>query len=217
MNASWPFEPRPDPEPPGWPDRPSYPNPPERAAPQRTGPVMVPIVDLPGATSRSRRVMLSGSVDADTATRTAAELMELDGRSGDDVELIVNSDGGRLMDVVGLLDVVAVMRARVNTMCVGRALGTAAVVLACGTGSRRAGPHATISLRCHQPERLEGSSEAVRCQLEELEHVRTIVIDQLVRATGKPASELADQLEHGPLLDRRDAAEIGIVDSLEDR
>ena len=73
-----------------------------------------------------------------TVTRVAAELMELDGRSLDDIELAVNSDGGSLGDVLGLLDVIGSMRARVATVCMGRATGSAAVLVACGTGGRLA-------------------------------------------------------------------------------
>ena len=61
--------------------------------------------------------------------------MALDGRSADPVEVIVNSEGGPLADVLAVVDVLGSMRARVDTTCLGRAKGTAAIVLACGTGT----------------------------------------------------------------------------------
>jgi ATP-dependent Clp protease, protease subunit len=215
-SATWPEIPMP-PEPPGWPERPGYPYPPARPVPRREGPVMVPIVDLPdGAASAGwrRRVLLSGPIDTGTAMRLAAELMELDGRSGEDVELVINSDGGRLGDVLGPLDVIGSMRARVRTVCMGRATGTAAVLLSCGTGGRRAGVHATISLRCTQPEQLEGPPAALRRQLDDVELVRSQVLAALARATGRPVSELAEQLDAGPLLDPAGAAALGLIDAV---
>ena len=129
---------------------------------------MVPIVDVPetGAPpARRRRVVLSGPLDTAAAVQLSAELMELDGDSADDVELVINSEGGRLADVLGPLDVIASMRAHVGTVCMGRASGTAAVLLACGTGARRAGPHATMSLRCAGPELLEGPAAILDVRL----------------------------------------------------
>jgi ATP-dependent Clp protease, protease subunit len=213
-SATWPEIPMP-PEPPGWPERPGYPYPPARPVPRREGPVMVPIVDLPdGAASAGwrRRVLLSGPIDTGTAMRLAAELMELDGRSGEDVELVINSDGGPLADVLGLLDVIGSMRAKVDTVCMGRATGTAAVLVACGTGRRRAGPHATIALRHRVPEQLEGSSATLRAQLDDLEHVRRQVVAALARATGRPPDEIEHDLDAGPLLDRDGATAAGLLD-----
>jgi ATP-dependent Clp protease protease subunit len=212
---TWPEIPMP-PEPPGWPERPGYPYPPARPAPRREGPVMVPIVDIPdgaSSTGRGRRVVLSGPLETETTMRLVAELMELDGRSAEAVELVINSDGGRLGDVLGLLDVIGSMRAPVRTVCMGRATGTAAVLLSCGTGGRRAGPHATISLRCTEPEQLEGSPAALRRQLDDLEHVRSQVLAALAGATGRPASELAEQLDAGPLLDPAGAVALGLIDA----
>ena len=173
---------------------------------------MVPLVDLPPA-EQTRRVFVSGPLDAQTVVRVAAELMELDGRSAADVELVINSDGGPLGDVLGLLDVIGSMRAKVDTVCMGRATGTAAVLVACGTGRRRAGPYATISLRNRVPEQLEGSSSAaLRAQLDDLDHVRRQVVAALARATGRPPEEIEHDLEAGPVLDRERATSAGILD-----
>jgi ATP-dependent Clp protease protease subunit len=179
--------------------------------PKREGPLMVPVVDLPRA-EQTRRIFASGPLDAETAVRVSAELMELDGRSADDVELVINSDGGPLADVLGLLDVIGSMRAKVTTVCMGRATGSAAVLVACGTGRRRAGPHATMSLRHRAPEQLTGSSVALRAQLEDLDHVRRQVVAALVRATGRPPEELDHHLDAGPLLDRQQATTAGLLD-----
>jgi ATP-dependent Clp protease, protease subunit len=221
--TTWPHEPT-EPMPPVPPIRPGWPLPPERPLPgfepatRRQHPVMVPIVDLPRSRpTDQRRVMVSGALDADTATRVAAELMELDGRSPDAVELVINSDGGPLGEVLAVLDVIGSMRAPVRTVCLGRATGSAAVLLASGTGGRRAGSHATISLRCAQVERIEGSPSSLRAQLEDLERTRSLVVDALVRATGRRADELSGQLDDGPTLDPDQAVALGLLDPPADR
>jgi ATP-dependent Clp protease protease subunit len=174
---------------------------------------MVPIVDLPRAGGRDvRRVVASGPLDTATTTRIAAELMAFDGESPDDIELVINSDGGPLADVLALLDVIGAMRAKVATRCLGRATGSAAVLLAAGTGGRRAGANATISLRDRQVARLEGPPSTLQAQLDDLELTRARVIEALVMATGQPPDELRRQLDAGPLLDPAGAAALGLVD-----
>jgi ATP-dependent Clp protease, protease subunit len=202
---------------PPWPDEPGFPYPPERPVPRREGPVAVPVVDVPGGTAQDvlrsrRRLLLSGVLDAAAATDVCAELMALDGRSADAVELIVNSDGGPLADVLAVLDVIGSMRARVDTSCLGRAKGTAAIVLACGTGKRRASPHAVITLRVDTDDRIDGASDDVNAQLAERRAVRRQVLSILAGASGRTAEELDDQLDHGAPLDESGAAAWGFID-----
>lgn len=183
---------------------------------------MVPLVDVPptdpmGALFARRQVLLSGPLGHETATRVVAELMALDGRAADEVEVLINSEGGRLAHVVALLDVIGLMRAPVSTRCVGRAMGTAAVVLACGTRRRTAAPHAVISLRCREAERVDGSADEVRRQVEELELVRRQIVSALSEATGRSQDELTQQLESGDVLDRDAAARLGVIEPLSGR
>jgi ATP-dependent Clp protease protease subunit len=217
--GSWPGQPPPD-EPPF---RPGWPLPPERPVPdfeptrRRSHPVMVPIVDLPrDRPSEVRRVVASGPLDAAASTRIAAELMAFDGESTDDVELVINSDGGPLAEVLALLDVIDAMRAKVATVALGRALGSAAVLLAAGTGGRRAGANATISLRDRDVARVEGRPDTLQAQLDDLARIRERVVDALTRATGQPAEELRQQLDDGPLLDPAGASALGLIDRATD-
>lgn len=216
MSASWPFTP----DPPDHPEIP-YPYPPTRSVPRREGPVAVPLVDVPsgGALDQlfaRRRVLVSGSLDHATATGVVAELMALDGRSADDVELLVNSDGGPLGAVLAILDVMGVMRATINTRCIGRAKGTAAVLLACGPGVRRCSAHAVITLRSTADHQVHGRPEELRSQLDELELVRRHVVEALATRTGRAETELSSQLDDGPLLDSRGARAHGLVDEVDD-
>ena len=124
-----------------------YPFPPGREPPRRSEPVMVPMVEVPSSEPsrrlfERRTILLSGPLDRAGVMQLCAQLMALDGRSEQDVELIINSTGGPPAEISAALDVIDVMRGRVNTTCVGTAQGTAAVLLVCGTGSRRAGRHA---------------------------------------------------------------------------
>jgi ATP-dependent Clp protease, protease subunit len=197
-----------------------YPFPPLRELPERQGPLMVPIVYEPTGRDplrrlyERRRVLLGGTLDAAAATAVAAELMSLDGRSGREIELLVNCAGGPLDDVFAVLDVIALSRAAVNVTCFGRATGTGAIVLACGTGTRRATPNATISLRCREETSMVGSAREAEQRAEHERQVRDRIRRILGERTRLPADRIDQELDAGTQLDSSAALELGIIDEI---
>jgi ATP-dependent Clp protease protease subunit len=206
---------------PGEPEHPEipYPFPPSREPPRRTDPVLVPIVGVPEGdpTQRlfdRRRILVSGPLDSRAAQELCAQLMALDGASAQVVEVVLNSPGGAITELSVVLDVVELMRAPVAITCVGTARGTAAILLACGSGRRRAGSHATVSLRCELPEALGGTAAEITRQAEELQRLRDRLRAVVVEATGQPAETIAAELDHGLLHDAVGARDLGIVDEV---
>jgi ATP-dependent Clp protease, protease subunit len=209
---------------PGEPEHPDvpYPFPPSREPPRRTEPVLVPIVGMPEGDPHSRlferrRILLSGPLDRPASDVLCAQLMALDGASAEDVEVIINSPGGPLAELSALLDVVELMRARVATTCVGAARGTAAILLACGTGRRRAGPHATVSLRVEHAEALAGTAADITRQAEELDRLRVLLQQALVAATAQDEATIAAELDHGGIHDAEGARALGVIDEVLER
>ncbi len=208
--------PKPPPYEPSPPGRPEWPP----DVPAVPTPVAIPIVDVPGGHDpferlfEQRRVFLRGRLDGLSATRLAAELMALDGESARDVTLVITSPGGPVDDCWSVLDVLAVMRAPVHTTALGQASGTAAAVLACGTGRRRVAAHATVTLRLSEPDELRGTADEVRVAAEQLAARRTAFADRLAGATGRPVADLAAALDSGPVLTARDAIAAGLADEV---
>jgi ATP-dependent Clp protease, protease subunit len=201
--------------PPSWPEIP-YPYPPERPVPERRDPVAVPIVYESGDPLRQlyerRTVVLGGPLDAATATRIAAELMSLD--TDRPVELLVNSPGGPVGEVFAVLDVMALMRGPVDTTCVGRACGTAAAVLAAGTGRRRATPNATVSLRCAEESSVDGTADEVARQTELIRLERARLAGVLAAATGLAVERIEHELDAGTSATAADALELHLIDEV---
>jgi ATP-dependent Clp protease protease subunit len=181
---------------------------------------MVPIVYEPVGRDpvrrlyERRRVLLGAPLDATAATDLSAELMSLDGRSGEPIELLVNSPGGPLDDVFAVLDVIHLARATVDVTCFGRALGTAAIVLACGTGTRRATPNASISLRADPVPTATGSADEAERHVRRDRDRRERVRSMLVQRTGLPAQRVDHELDEGATLDAAAALELGIIDEI---
>ena len=67
------------------------------------------------------------------------------------INLMINSPGGDIYEMFGIIDYIESLDVKVNTICRGRAMSAAALVLASGTGQRVASKRTTIMLH-------EGSS-----------------------------------------------------------
>lgn len=196
-----------------------YPFPPDRQRPTRRDPIVPPLVPLPGGTPREqlldrRRLIVNGRLDTERTTELAAELMALDGRSSEPVELFVSGDGGPVADAFSVLDVIGLMRAPVATTCIGAVKGTAAVIMASGTGTRRAAEHATISLRCDQIESFSGSADDAKRRADEIEATRQRLVDALVAATGQSPEVIGHELDEGVAHDAASALAMGLIDEV---
>jgi ATP-dependent Clp protease protease subunit len=205
------------PFPPG-PDRPSPPTP--------TWPP-VPVVPVPDAgpplddlRSRiydqllaRRTVLVDRPLDGATATFVSAQLMTLDADGDDRIELIVNSPGGPLDAASAVLDTIDLVRCPVDTVCLGQAIGTAAVLVASGTGRRRAGTTARLQLRLADAE-LAGSAARLAEEAAALRRANDAMIDRLAAATGQTRQLVERDVERGRVLSGQDAVSYGLVDDI---
>ena len=126
----------------------------------------------------------------------------------------MSGSGGPIAAVMALLDIVQLMRAPVTTTCLGTATGTAAALVACGTGDRRASRRATLSLRCNDRQQIEGHPVDVITKADELLAVRSQFVKRLAEATGQPIDWVDQELDRGRALDATAALERGLIDGI---
>ena len=163
-----------------------------------------------------RTVLLGGPLDAEAATRLAASLMTLDAEGDDTIRLLVNSPGGPLECAFPVIDTLDLLRAPVEATCIGQAQGTAAAVVACAGGRRRAAPSARLSLRLAGSS-LEGPAGRLERDAAELLALRDRLVDRVAAATGRPRHEVAAATEDGGLLPAAEAVAAGLVDEVAGR
>lgn len=206
------------PVPPGFPHRGPGPRPVYPPVPQ------VPFPDEPAAAGafestvytellERRIVFVRDRLDHDTATLVTAQLMTLDSDDTSPVTLVVNSGGGPVDAVAGLLDTIDLVRCPVDTSCVGRAEGTAAVVVAAGTGRRRCGRGATFRLRLPDLE-AAGPADRLRRDVESATRVQRELVDRLAAITGQSRALVARDVDRGRLLTADEAVTYGLVDEV---
>lgn len=160
-----------------------------------------------------RTVLVERDLDITGATFVAARLMTLDADGDDPITLLVNSPGGPLDAAATVLDTMQLVGPPVDTTCLGQAVGTAAVVVASGTGRRRAGAGARFSLRLPAVE-LAGPASRLSDEVAHYGRLRDLVLDRLVEATGANRRMVARDVDRGRNLAADEAVAYGLVDEV---
>jgi ATP-dependent Clp protease protease subunit len=212
----------PEPPVPGWP--PGF-VPPGEPRPTRPGtPLADPLVappyaftptagglgtDLHGRLLAQRRVLVNGVLDDALATRTAAELMLLDGTGDDAIDLHLSCPDGELGAANALADTIDLVGVPVRATCLGSIGGPA-------LGPFTAADHRTASASAvFHLTNPRVSSTGSSADLESFAEHHRRELDALHRriaaATGRPVDRVAADFETGTVLDAEEARRYGIV------
>jgi ATP-dependent Clp protease protease subunit len=161
-----------------------------------------------------RTVFLRGPLDDAAANRLAAELMTLDATGDGEITLLVNSDGGPVDSLFPVSDTLALVRGPVATTCLGQAAGTAAVVVALGTATRRVAARARLTLRVPQAPGGSGTAGDLQREAAMAADRRRQLARLVAGATGHALDVAAGDLDHGPWLTPEEAIAAGLVDEV---
>ncbi|GAB2806907.1 ATP-dependent Clp protease proteolytic subunit [Streptomyces chlorus] len=170
-----------------------------------------------GKLMEERIVLLGTPIDETSANGLIARFMHLEHRAPDrDIALYVNSPGGSFHAMSAIYDTLRFVTCEVETVCLGRADGTAALLLAARTpGKRYVLPGARLVLRQPVlPEPAEGSTSDLAVRAEELSRVRDRIEDMLVRHTHRTPEQARSDIERDTVLDARAAVTYGLADRI---
>ncbi|MFF7472023.1 ATP-dependent Clp protease proteolytic subunit [Streptomyces sp. NPDC008092] len=162
-----------------------------------------------------RIVFLGTPVDETSANDVMAQFMYLEYAAPErDISLHINSPGGSYSAMAAIYDTVRYVTCDVETICLGQAGASAAVLLAAGTpGKRSVLPGARIVLQQPSlPEPVQGQPSDLFIRAAELDRVRAMVEGMLVRHTGRTAEQVHQDLERDLVLDAPEALAYGLVD-----
>ncbi len=137
--------------------------------------------------------------------------------------LYINSTGtswytgdaiGYETEAFAICDTLQYIKPPVHTICIGQAMGTAAMILAAGTKGHRASlPNSTIIL--HQPRRqARGQATDIQIQAREVLANKQAVLKIFAKHTGQPLEKLAADMERMFYMTPEQAKEYGIIDRI---
>jgi ATP-dependent Clp protease protease subunit len=164
---------------------------------------------------KDRIVFLGTDVNDDVANIIIAQLLFLESEDPDkDIQLYINSPGGVVTAGLAIYDTMQYIRCPVTTICIGQAASMGAVLLAAGAPKHRfALPNARIMI--HQPMGgARGQATDIEIQAREIRHIKEVLIEILVKATGKTSEQISKDIERDFYMGADQACEYGIIDEV---
>ena len=126
------------------------------------------------------------------------------------VNLMINSPGGDIHEMMGIIDYLKSLDVKVNTICRGKAFSAASVILTCGTGLRMVSKNSTIMF--HQASSMiSGKLTDVTATVDFVKQVEQDIYDLLADKTKKDASWWKDQMRTDMYLTSGQALDLGVV------
>jgi ATP-dependent Clp protease protease subunit len=95
-------------------------------------------VDFNDPLLNHRQIMLFGPIDQQTAELTIQKLLYLDKRGTDPIDLFLQTPGGEMKHAMAVEEVMRLIRCPVNTYALSECNSGGSLLLAAGTGKRRA-------------------------------------------------------------------------------
>ena len=117
-------------------------------------------------------------------------------------------------EAFAICDTMNYIKPPVHTICIGQAMGTAAMILSSGAkGFRASLPHATIIL--HQARQgAQGQATDIQIRAKEVLENKQAVLDILAKNTGQSPEKLAKDTDRMLYMTPQDAMEYGLIDKV---
>ncbi|GAA2936167.1 ATP-dependent Clp protease proteolytic subunit [Streptomyces enissocaesilis] len=170
----------------------------------------------PYAKLLEERIVLLGTVVDDAAANdVTAQFMHLEHAAPDrDISLCINSPGGSHTAMSAIYDTIRFVTCDVETVCLGQAAASAAVLLAAGTpGKRLALPGARVLFSQPSIDRpVHGQPSDLEIEARELTRTREMLTRLLALHTGQSEERVDDDIERDKVFTAKTAAAYGLVD-----
>ena len=159
-----------------------------------------------------RTVLVASTLDDETASRVAAELMTLDALGDDPIDLWINCSGGTIEGALAVMDVVDLVGVAVHATCLGRADGLAVGVLAVAH-QRAAAPHSRVRFDSPSSSLAGRVSDVVRAA-EELARATRDFCARVAQASGQSHEWVEDAVRAHRTFEPVEALRAGLIDEI---
>ncbi|MDB9314725.1 ATP-dependent Clp protease proteolytic subunit [Spirulina sp. CS-785/01] len=115
-------------------------------------------------------------------------------------------------EAFAICDTMSYIKPPIHTICIGQAMGTAAMILSTGTKGYRASlPHGTIIL--HQPRQgTQGQASDIQIRAKEVLANKRSMLEIFAKTTGKSHEQLEKDTDRMFYMTPEDAKEYGLID-----
>ena len=129
------------------------------------------------------------------------------------INLMINSPGGDIYEMFGIIDYIESLDVKVNTICRGRAFSAAAIILTMGTGNRMMSKRSTVMF--HQSSSfLGGKMSDITAYLDNVKSLEKIIYGMLESKTKQDAEWWKNKMRSDMFFTADELLEIGVIDQV---
>lgn len=139
--------------------------------------------------------------------------MRPDEKKNDPINIIINSDGGDVYEALGMIDYIQSLNIKVNTICRGRAMSAAALLLCAGTGVRAVSKNSTIMFH-EMSSGIYGKSSDMKANVQHMEKLEEILVSIMSDNSKKDGKFWKEKTIKDYYLSPEEALELGVIDSI---
>jgi ATP-dependent Clp protease protease subunit len=174
-------------------------------------------VDVYTKLSNDRILFLTDFLDDRLATDITATLLLKDSEDPNQkITLFINSPGGDIRCVFMVYDMMNLVQAPIETVCIGSAFDEVALILAAGApGMRFATKNATISISQLEAQGTRYSDlKTAKSMLDLKVQDNKRFLEALSKATGKPVKTLSSDFDRRVFMNCNQAVKYGLIDKV---
>ena len=150
----------------------------------------------------------------DIMTKVRAILhMRPDQEKTNPINLIINSDGGSVYEALGLIDFIESLDVKINTICRGRAMSSAALILCSGTGIRAASKNSTIMFH-EMSSGLYGKASDMKANIQHMEKLEDILVDIMVSNSNQDKNFWITNTVKDFYITPTESLDLGVIDAI---
>jgi len=167
--------------------------------------------------SNDRILFIFGNINDNLATDITATLLLKDYENPEQkITLFINSDGGNIRNVFMIYDIMQMISAPVETVCLGAAMGESALLLAGGTpGMRLATKNSIISVSLLEPNSgYHVDMVDAKKYMNMLEEDNKRMMNIYAKATKKPLKQIIKDFDRRVFMDSNKAMKYGLIDKI---
>ena len=177
--------------------------------------------------SQERIIFLNQPLSTGLANSLISSLLYLDSEDpGKPISLYINSvgdpvDAGQANETAGMMSITAGLavydtmqhiKSEIVTICLGQAIGMAALILSAGTKGKRASlPHSMIALSQFRSA-MRGQATDIQVTADEVLAKKALILGILAKNTGQPVERLVKDTDRMFYMTPLEAKEYGLID-----
>ena len=170
--------------------------------------------DLYSRLLEDRIIFLSGEIDDNISTIIISELLYLDSKNHEDIQLYINSPGGSVTSGMAIYDTMNYIKSDVRTICVGMCASMAAFLLSSGAkGKRYALENADIMI--HQPlGGMQGQASDMKIACNRILKMKKKLNQIFAKNTNQSLKTIEKDTDRDYYLTSKEAKDYGIIDEI---